>query len=95
MYVVNAEQMRAADAHAINDLKIPSIELMENAATKVAGLVLGHYPTPRRLLVVCAKGNNGGDGMAFARIMKQHLWNPTLLLFASASDLKADPSRNW
>ena len=95
MNVLNAEQMRAADAHAINNLNIPSLTLMENAARRVADIVLRKNPQPRRVLVVCGTGNNGGDGLAVARLLKQAHWNPVALLLGNVSNLKADPAENW
>ncbi len=95
MYVLNAEEMRAADTHAIQDLGIPSLVLMENAAAKVAEVVCARNPRPRPVCVVCGKGNNGGDGMAVARLLKQRGWNPVVLLLGRAGELKADPAENW
>jgi len=95
MYVLNADQMRAADSHAIRELGIPSRVLMENAAAKVADVVAARNPQPRPVCVVCGKGNNGGDGMAAARLLKQRGWNPVVLLLGRASELKADSGENW
>ncbi|PWT91770.1 MAG: NAD(P)H-hydrate epimerase [Acidobacteria bacterium] len=95
MYVLNADQMRAADAHAIDTLKIPSLQLMENAATQVTRVICETYPEPDRVVIVCGKGNNGGDGMAVARMLQERGWNTSLLLLASSSDLKNDPATNW
>lgn len=93
--ILTAEQMRAADEHAIHDLQIPSLTLMENAALRVVDVVLPGNPQPRETLVVCGKGNNGGDGLAVARLLKSKGWNPKLLLIGKASELKADPAENW
>ncbi|MCI0602355.1 NAD(P)H-hydrate dehydratase [bacterium] len=95
MNVLNAEQMRAADTHAIENLSIPSLTLMENAATRVAEILLRKNPRPRRVLVVCGKGNNGGDGLAVARLLKEAGWSPTVVLLGKVSELKADPAENW
>jgi hydroxyethylthiazole kinase-like uncharacterized protein yjeF len=93
--VLTADQMRAADAFAIETLHIPSLTLMENAATRVVEILLQKFSAPRETLVVCGKGNNGGDGMAAARLLKNAGWNPKLLLIGKASELKADPAANW
>lgn len=58
------ETTRKIDSYAINSLKIPGIVLMENAAISFVrniDLSLDNY------LVICGKGNNGGDGYAIAR----------------------------
>jgi ADP-dependent NAD(P)H-hydrate dehydratase / NAD(P)H-hydrate epimerase len=95
MYVLNAEEMRAADTHAIQDLGIPSLKLMENAATHVTEVLLSKHPQPKQALIICGKGNNGGDGLATSRLLKQKGWSPKVLLIGKASELKADPSENW
>lgn len=95
MQILNAAEMRAADAHAIHDLKTPSIELMENAARKVTQVLLRQFESPLSTAVVCGKGNNGGDGLAVARLLKQEGWQPVVLLLARSADLKDDPATNW
>ena len=95
MKVVTARQMQSADAHAIEVLKIPSLSLMENAATQVSRILLDRYVEPRNAAIVCGKGNNGGDGMAVARLLRQHGWSTTILLLEPYTGLKADPMENW
>lgn len=95
MKVLNAEQMRASDQHAIEVLKIPSISLMENAATQVTRVMLQRYPQPGSCIAVCGKGNNGGDGLAVARLLRQHGWNSMAVLLDPAASLARDPAENW
>ena len=70
-------QVRRVDQLAVEELKIPSIVLMENASRNVAQAVLEVLrerkiePRKARIAVVCGGGNNGGDGYAVAR----HLHN--------------------
>jgi NAD(P)H-hydrate epimerase len=95
MKVVTAQQMQAADTHAIEVLKTPSLSLMENAATQVTRILLDRYLNPRSAAVICGKGNNGGDGMAVARLLRQHGWTTTILLLEPYTALKQDPLENW
>lgn len=62
MIAVTRAQMRRIDALAIGEYGIPSLALMENAGRAVADAVAGS-----RVLVVCGRGNNGGDGYVAAR----------------------------
>lgn len=94
MNILNAEQMRAADAHTIQDLGIPSITLMENAAAAVTSVILQCYPQTRKPVIVCGMGNNGGDGLAVARLLKQKGMAPAILLLAKPAELKGDPAVN-
>lgn len=65
MKVATRQIMRSIDNYCIDTLKIPGVVLMENAALKVIeNINLDKY---KSFVVVCGKGNNGGDGFAVAR----------------------------
>lgn len=65
MEIVTAELMRQIDKFSIENLGIPSIVLMENAALKVLkNIQLNNH---EHMTIVCGNGNNGGDGLALAR----------------------------
>ncbi len=70
-FVLSRAQMRAYDARAISDFKLPGILLMENAgrsAAELAGRLLSGTGKVRlKAVVVCGTGNNGGDGFVLAR----------------------------
>ena len=67
--IVTAAQMkeieRAGDAHGL-----PYLQMMENAGMAAYAELQKQFPHPGRLLVVCGKGNNGGDGFVIARDRK-------------------------
>lgn len=69
--VLDRAAVREVDRAAIEDFGIPGIVLMENAARGLADAALemltdaAHHPS--RVLIVCGRGNNGGDGYALAR----------------------------
>lgn len=75
MLTISCKQMKAMDAYAINNIGIPSILLMENAALKVIENI--DFKNKHEFTIVCAKGNNGGDGLAIARhlILKNKVVN--------------------
>ena len=67
-------QMKELDRTAIEDWKIPSLELMERAAGAVAEKVLKvmeQKDGDRRITIFCGPGNNGGDGVAAERLLMQ------------------------
>jgi len=68
--VLTAESMRHLDRRAIEEIGIPGLVLMENAAIGVADAVDECFPEVEVVVVVCGPGNNGADGLAVAR----HLW---------------------
>ncbi len=68
--LLDAGQMRATDEWAIETKAVPSLELMERAGEGLADAVSRHAPAGR-VVVVCGKGNNGGDGLVAARLLRQ------------------------
>lgn len=85
--------MRAADAWAIEDVGVPSLQLMEAAGHAVAEAterVAGEGP----IRVVCGKGNNGGDGLVAARRLAESGHPVEVLLLWPAGDLSPDASAN-
>lgn len=72
MKLTAAAQMRELDRKAIEERKIPSIDLMERAAAAVAQAALDALPDKPgkcRAAVFCGAGNNGGDGVGAARLL--------------------------
>jgi hydroxyethylthiazole kinase-like uncharacterized protein yjeF len=68
MKLYRAADMRAADAAAA-EAGVPTQLLMEAAGRAVAESALRNFPASRRPLVLCGKGNNGGDGYVTARYL--------------------------
>ena len=66
--VLDSRQMQVADRAAIAS-GVPSIELMENAARVLVDELVGRWREARRVIVLCGPGNNGGDGLAAARLL--------------------------
>ena len=87
--ILTAYEMSSMDQHTIRSIGIPSAVLMERAALASAEEVIcmaseaGMMPENTRILAVCGAGNNGGDGFACARILKQKGWNTACLLAGS------------
>src|SRR5829696_9713847 len=70
--VLSAEEMREVDRLTTEKYGIPSILLMENAAHAAARVItekLGGSVKGKTILILCGKGNNGGDGAATARLL--------------------------
>ena len=68
--ILTGAQMKAADASAIAG-GMPSLVLMERAALAVADEIEKRNWDKSRILAVCGTGNNGGDGVAAARILAE------------------------
>ncbi len=88
-----AEEMRALDRWAIEHEGIPSLDLMERAGGEVARAVIALAPDgPVR--IVCGRGNNGGDGLVVARLLREHGLEVDALLLFSREDLSPDAAAN-
>lgn len=70
-YAVDAQTMSAIDQYAINNVGIPSLVLMEKAAMKIVDRIAKKHDKSERILAVCGTGNNGGDGVASARMLHE------------------------
>ncbi|MGN0435113.1 MAG: NAD(P)H-hydrate dehydratase [Wujia sp.] len=68
-YVANGQEMLRIDEYTINVLGIPQMVLMERAALGIAEFVKDRFSVKSRVLVVVDSGNNGGDGIAVARML--------------------------
>lgn len=69
MKILSSEQIRAADQATIKNEPVSSLQLMERAATTFTEWFRTQYTAGKPLAVVCGKGNNGGDGLVFARLI--------------------------
>lgn len=90
MNILSAEMIRQADAYTIQHEPVSDIDLMERAAMACTNWLVLHLPTGKSLVVFAGNGNNGGDGLAIARMM----WGkgfPVKVILAG-SDKKRTPS---
>ena len=69
--LVNSQEMKQCDTNTIERRKVPSLVLMERAALGVVEEICRRDIDRSCCLVVCGLGNNGGDGMAVARLLHQ------------------------
>jgi hydroxyethylthiazole kinase-like uncharacterized protein yjeF len=90
----DAQGMRGVDRWAIEEVGVPSLELMEAAGRAVAEAVAGLAPDgPIR--VVCGKGNNGGDGFVAARLLREMGFAVEALLLWPGEELRGDAAVNF
>ncbi|MBI4255897.1 MAG: bifunctional ADP-dependent NAD(P)H-hydrate dehydratase/NAD(P)H-hydrate epimerase, partial [Candidatus Rokubacteria bacterium] len=91
-----AEEMRRLDRRAVAELGIPGATLMENAgrgAAEEIKALLEEFKAPRqgaRVVVVCGKGGNGGDGFVVARWLKRWGARPEVLLAFPEDEIGGD-----
>jgi hydroxyethylthiazole kinase-like uncharacterized protein yjeF len=80
MYIFSATQIRAWDEYTIQHEPIASIDLMERASLACYQWLLKYRNTGSNFTVFCAKGNNGGDGLAIARLLAESEHNVTVYI---------------
>ncbi|HYZ80859.1 MAG TPA: NAD(P)H-hydrate epimerase, partial [Solirubrobacteraceae bacterium] len=90
----DAGQQRATDAWAIEERGIPGIDLMERAGAGLAEEVRRRVPDGR-IVVVVGKGNNGGDGLVVARLLRESGREVDVLLLAEGEELRGDARVNF
>jgi hydroxyethylthiazole kinase-like uncharacterized protein yjeF len=96
--VLTAAEMREIDRRTTKKYGIPSLLLMENAAHAAARVItekLGGSVAGESFLILCGKGNNGGDGAALARILWSQGANVEINLFGKIEDTKGDAKINF
>lgn len=72
MKIFSAAQIKQWDACTIDQEPIASIDLMERAATACCKWLIGKNFGKFHFRIFCGKGNNGGDGLAIARMLIEH-----------------------
>lgn len=68
-FLVDANQMKEIDEFTMNHIGIPGMVLMEKAAMAVSNNMLEKISKKDSIIAICGTGNNGGDGVAIARIL--------------------------
>lgn len=89
MKVFTSDKIRQIDAYTIEHEPIASIDLMERAACRLFEWILKNYTKEERFIVFAGPGNNGGDGVAIARMLAQEGFGVGLYVL-SASEYSDD-----
>ncbi|HEY8770054.1 MAG TPA: NAD(P)H-hydrate epimerase [Thermoleophilaceae bacterium] len=88
-----ADEMRAVDSWGIEEQGVPSLDLMERAGAGLARITAAAaHDGPIR--VVVGKGNNGGDGLVAARLLRQEGREADVLAAAPLDELRGDARAN-
>ncbi|MCO6498796.1 MAG: NAD(P)H-hydrate dehydratase [Vicingus serpentipes] len=90
MKILTTEQTRAADAYTIEHEPISSINLMERAATQCAQWLIKQYDKGIPFSIFCGVGNNGGDGLVIARLLKSEGYKVEVLIVEFSKNYSAD-----
>lgn len=97
MRILTAAEMREVDRLTTERYGILSLELMENAGRAVAEVLTGRVSNlgQKRIVVLCGKGNNGGDGFVAARYLQASGAAPEVILLAAPESVRGDAAINF
>ena len=96
MNILTAEQTREVDRLTIQG-GVPSLALMENAAHRVEEAIAQQFDplSSQVVAVLCGKGNNGGDGLALARLLSDKAARLYVIVAGPPEEMSADAAVNY
>ena len=97
MKILTAAQMQRIDRLTTEQCGVPSLTLMENAGRGVLDFLLARFAplSQQRIAILCGRGNNGGDGLVVARLMRKEGLSPQVMLLGNPASLKGDAALNY
>jgi len=95
MKIFSASQMRAWDQYTIKEEPVTSAGLMERAASRCADWILAAKLPSYPIHIFCGKGNNGGDGLAIARLLADHHREVAVYVTDRPENCSADFRENY
>ncbi|HEY2827161.1 MAG TPA: NAD(P)H-hydrate epimerase, partial [Pirellulales bacterium] len=102
--ILTREQVREVDRRAIAEFGMSGLVLMENAGRGATDVLCSQWAGhgggkdsqwTLRIVVVCGKGNNGGDGFVIARHLDLRGWTVRVLLLCDPQELSGDAAANF
>lgn len=95
MKVFTSTQIRDCDAFTIREQGIRSSELIERAAGSCYTWLSQHYTPDTPVLILCGMGNNGGDGLALARILLQEGFSARAVVLKHKEQFSPDATHHF
>ncbi|MEZ4951199.1 MAG: NAD(P)H-hydrate dehydratase [Saprospiraceae bacterium] len=93
MKIASAEQVRELDKETILKEPISSYDLMERASSKFTDWFSKTFHEDRPVFVFCGTGNNGGDGLAVARMLQQSFFTVSVFACGNASSNRSEDNQ--
>src|SRR5271170_5168651 len=90
MKILTAAEMRKTDLVTTDRFGVSSWELMEHAGRAVARFVLRELSHCKRIVVLCGKGNNGGDGLVAARHLAEAGCAVSVVMLGDPAEAQGD-----
>jgi len=96
MRLVKASEIQDMDRLTIREIGIPGVVLMENAARGATRVFLDHFDPPENshVVLLCGRGNNGGDGYVMARYLHQEGLKVSVIVLSEFEKISGDALLN-
>lgn len=91
---LTVEQIREVDRVAVERFRMNSLVLMENAALGCVRWLENRFTDGRTAVILCGRGNNGGDGLAIARHLRVLGWSCQVVVLGPPEKMSADARAN-
>ena len=92
--ILSVDRSREVDRIAVERYRMHSLVLMENAALGCVRWLEQHLPDACKAVVLCGRGNNGGDGLAIARHLRVLGWVCRVVVLGPIHKMSADARAN-
>lgn len=92
--IYTSNQLKSWDQQTIQREGIDSYDLMERAAKQFVNWFRNIYQNNQRIIVFCGNGNNGGDGLAIARLLHMSAYRVAVVLIKFAKDNSSEYTKN-
>lgn len=94
MKILSAEQVRAWDRYTIENEPISSYDLMERAVVTFTYWFTNLYDSEKKVTIFCGTGNNGGDGLAIARLLYERFFDVSVFICRLSDNETTDFKKN-
>lgn len=88
--IFSVQQIKTADSYTIKEEPISSIDLMERAAEKCCSWIKQQFTKEKNIKIFCGLGNNGGDGLAMARVLLDKGFMVTVYVVSYSENFSPD-----
>jgi hydroxyethylthiazole kinase-like uncharacterized protein yjeF len=95
MKIFSSSQIKLIDSYSIKNEPVKSIDLMERAAHKLLEWLMFRFERPAHFIIFIGPGNNGGDGLALARLLKESRYDVEIHYVNFANNVSEDWNINF
>lgn len=97
MKILTAAQMQDVDRVTTERYGVPSLTLMENAGRSMVKFLQQQFSPleEQEIVILCGRGNNGGDGLVVARMLRELGIKPRVLMLVDPERLSGDAAINY